>query len=174
VAGSDVLEPLVARAAERGWRVFLTGGATGVAAQAAERLTARFPALKIVGVDAPRVGMPPGDESDAAAERIREARADLVLVGFGSPKQELWIDRHLGALRPAVLVAVGAGIDFAAGTARRAPALVSRAGLEWAWRLALEPRRLWRRYLLNDPRFVLIVGRDVAERALEALLQGAA
>jgi N-acetylglucosaminyldiphosphoundecaprenol N-acetyl-beta-D-mannosaminyltransferase len=168
VSGSDLLEPLIARAALRGWRVFLTGAGPGVAEEAARRLTARHPGLQIVGVDSPRIAMPPGagDESQAAAERVRASRADLVLVGFGSPKQELWIHKYRAALSPAVGVAVGAGIDFAAGQARRAPGWISRAGLEWAFRLVQEPRRLWRRYLVNDPRFLLILGSAALERAL--------
>ena len=167
VSGSDLLEPLIARAALRGWRVFLTGAGPGVAREAARQLTTRHPGLRIVGVDSPQIAVSPGsgDQSDAAVERIRAAGADLVLVGFGSPKQELWIHRHAGALGPAVAVAVGAGIDFAAGRARRSPRWISRAGLEWAFRLVQEPRRLWRRYLVNDPRFLLILGAALSRRA---------
>jgi N-acetylglucosaminyldiphosphoundecaprenol N-acetyl-beta-D-mannosaminyltransferase len=85
-----------------------------------------------------------------------------VLVGLGAPKQELWIHRRRAALSPAVAVGVGAAIDFLAGHVRRAPPFVARAGLEWAWRLAAEPRRLWRRYLVRDPRFALVLARELA------------
>ncbi|MGC4121426.1 MAG: WecB/TagA/CpsF family glycosyltransferase [Myxococcales bacterium] len=164
VSGSDLFEPLVARAAQRGWRVFLVGGAPGVAAQAAERLVARHPGLTVVGAESPRIAADGGAGEDALA-KIREARPDLVLVGFGSPKQELWIHRNRAQLSPAVAVACGAAIDFAAGTAHRAPAWFSEHGLEWAYRLSREPRRLWRRYLVNDPKFLLILGTDLWQHA---------
>jgi len=167
ISGSDLLEPLVERARQRGWRVFLTGGAPGVAAQAAQCLQLRHPGLNIVGVDSPRIGARPGesDEGQAAADRVRAARPDLVLVGFGSPKQELWVHRYRDSLGPAVAVALGAGIDFAAGRVHRAPDWISHAGMEWAWRLVHEPRRLWRRYLVHDSRFLLILGSGLVDRA---------
>jgi N-acetylglucosaminyldiphosphoundecaprenol N-acetyl-beta-D-mannosaminyltransferase len=145
--------------------VFLTGGAPGVAEEAARRLTARHGRLRIAGTDSPRIAIDgTADESEAALRRIHDARPDLVLVGFGSPKQELWIHRHKAALAPAVAVACGAAIDFEAGRARRAPAWFSGHGLEWAFRLAQEPRRMWRRYLVNDPKFLLILGSDLLAR----------
>lgn len=164
VSGSDLFEPLVERAAQRGWRVFLTGGAPGVAAKARDRLIARHPGLEIVGVDSPRL---PEDGAEAA-RRICAAKPDLVLVAFGSPKQELWIHEHRAELAPSVAVACGAALDFAAGTARRAPAWLSEHGLEWAWRLSREPRRMWRRYLVNDPKFLFILGSDLLGPARRA------
>ncbi|HEY3449726.1 MAG TPA: WecB/TagA/CpsF family glycosyltransferase [Myxococcales bacterium] len=169
VSGSDLFEPLVARAARNGWRVFLTGGGPGVAEQASALLTARHPGLQVVGTDCPRIAADgSSDDSAAALRKIREARAELVLVGFGSPKQELWIHRHRAELTPAVAVACGAAIDFAAGTVRRAPAFLSEHGLEWAYRLSREPRRMWRRYLVNDPKFLLILGADLLDQARRA------
>jgi N-acetylglucosaminyldiphosphoundecaprenol N-acetyl-beta-D-mannosaminyltransferase len=94
-------------------------------------------------------------------ERIRAAKADLVLVALGAPKQELWIAEATPELRPAVLLGIGAAIDFIAGTAKRAPSWMSRSGLEWLYRLVQEPRRMWRRYLLRDPEFLVIVLRDL-------------
>ena len=164
VSGSDLVLPLMRLAAARQWRVYLAGGADGVAGRAAEALQRQIPHLGVVGTEGPRIDMdaPASGREDVLA-RIREARPDLVLVAFGSPKQELWIDETRDALRPAVLVAVGAGLDFAAGVIRRAPSWVSAAGLEWLYRLVREPRRLWRRYLLRDPRFVLVVWRMLRE-----------
>jgi N-acetylglucosaminyldiphosphoundecaprenol N-acetyl-beta-D-mannosaminyltransferase len=161
VAGSDLVPPLLDRAAARGWPVFLLGGLPGAAREAAAR--ARAVGVDVVGWSAPLVPDDrdaPDPEGDAAAAAVRAAGARLVLVGLGAPKQEVWIHRRRGALGAAVAVACGAAIDFLGGRARRAPPWLARAGMEWAWRLALEPRRLWRRYLLRDPRFAVVVARE--------------
>ncbi len=161
LSGSDMLVPMARLAAERGWRVYLLGGGPGAAAEAARRLRDAY-GVRVVGVDdafvAPRAD-PAGDAPVLA--RIRAARPDLVFVGLGAPKQELFITRARAAIGPAVCVGVGASLDFVAGTLRRAPAWMSRAGLEWLFRLGQEPRRLWRRYLIQDPRFVLVVLRTL-------------
>jgi N-acetylglucosaminyldiphosphoundecaprenol N-acetyl-beta-D-mannosaminyltransferase len=94
-------------------------------------------------------------------DSIRAANADLVLVALGAPKQELWIAEAATDLRPAVLLGIGAAVDFIAGAARRAPGWMSASGLEWLFRLAQEPRRMWRRYLVRDPEFLVIVLRDL-------------
>jgi N-acetylglucosaminyldiphosphoundecaprenol N-acetyl-beta-D-mannosaminyltransferase len=94
-------------------------------------------------------------------DRIRAATPDLVLVALGAPKQELWIAEAAPDLRPAVLLGIGAAVDFVAGVARRAPGWMSASGLEWFFRLAQEPRRMWRRYLVRDPEFLVIVLRDL-------------
>jgi N-acetylglucosaminyldiphosphoundecaprenol N-acetyl-beta-D-mannosaminyltransferase len=161
VSGSDLMIPLVERAAAKGWRLFLLGGAPGVAAQAAAILVERFPALIIAGTDAPRIDLE-GDPAErrAVAAAVAATHPDVVLVAFGSPKQELFCDEMRELLAPAVLLSVGAGIDFVAGTARRSPAWMSRWGIEWVYRLAREPRRLARRYLLKDPQFLGILLRQ--------------
>ena len=165
VSGSDFVPPLLERAAERGWRVYLIGGAPGVAALARDKLLERMPSLQVVGVDAPRIE--PGDAPelrDPIVERIRAASPDIVLVALGAPKQEIWIDEVRDTLRPAVLLGVGASLDFVAGTAVRAPRWMSNAGLEWLFRLNSEPRRLLRRYLVRDPKFLFILGRALGAR----------
>jgi N-acetylglucosaminyldiphosphoundecaprenol N-acetyl-beta-D-mannosaminyltransferase len=160
VSGSDLVVPLAERAARRGWRVYLLGGAAGAAERAAAALASRH-GTNVVGTEAPVVTLEPrGDAtSRAIVERIRGARPDLVLVAFGAPKQEIWIHRHAAALRPAVAIGVGASLDFLAGAVPRAPAWMSRTGLEWLYRLGREPRRLWRRYLVEDPEFALVLVR---------------
>jgi N-acetylglucosaminyldiphosphoundecaprenol N-acetyl-beta-D-mannosaminyltransferase len=160
VAGSDFVPLLLARAAVRGWSVYLLGGAPGVGEMARQRLGKRLPDLKIVGVDSPRFDLnePPGCQVQVV-ERVRVARPDLVLVAFGAPKQEIWIDRTRDDLRPAVLLGVGASLDFLAGTVPRAPRWMARSGLEWLFRLSREPRRLSYRYLVRDPKFLLVLGR---------------
>jgi len=164
VAGSDLMLPLAGRAAARGWRVYLIGAGPGIAEEAARRLRGDL-GVDVVGTDSPRIridGAP--DDSAAALERLTAARPDLVLVAFGAPKQELWIHRNAGALGGAVALGVGACLDFLAGRVRRAPRWMARSGLEWLYRLAVEPRRMWRRYLVDDPRFVAVVWRTLRER----------
>ncbi len=166
VSGSDLVLPLMDRAAARGWSVFLLGAGPGIANAAAERLR-RERRVHVVGTAAPYVRVGPGEpdpDGDAAVEAIRGARPDLVLVAFGAPKQEIWMHRRREALAPAVLLGVGASLDFVAGRVRRAPSWVSGAGLEWLWRLAREPRRLARRYLVEDPRFLAVLWRELRRR----------
>ncbi len=164
VSGSDLFEPLVERAAREGLPVFLLGGLPGVAEVARDNLVARHPELRVVGLCAPRIDAGGRAEDEAALlEVIHAAGPAIVFVACGAPKSELFSHRNRAALSPAVLVCVGAAIDFSAGTAQRAPRWVSRAGLEWAYRLVREPRRLARRYLLRDPKFFWIFGRQLVE-----------
>jgi N-acetylglucosaminyldiphosphoundecaprenol N-acetyl-beta-D-mannosaminyltransferase len=154
VSGSDLFLRLCERAAERGHGVYFLGGQPGAAAAASQRLRARYPTLRVVGHCCP----PMGFQNDAAwneriARAVAEARPQILFVALGSPKQEKWIRRHQAACGAPVAIGVGASVDFAAGVVRRAPAWMQRAGLEWLWRLVLEPARLWRRYLIDDPRF---------------------
>ncbi|HEV8676641.1 MAG TPA: WecB/TagA/CpsF family glycosyltransferase [Methylomirabilota bacterium] len=148
VTGADLVPRLCALAADRGYRVFLMGppGSTG---EAARRLTERYPGLRIVGVETPPFGPIESWDNAAYCARIRQARADLLLVGFGAPKQERWIARYLPRTEAAVAIGVGATFDYIAGRVRRAPWLFQAVGLEWAWRIWEEPRRLWRRYLVD-------------------------
>jgi N-acetylglucosaminyldiphosphoundecaprenol N-acetyl-beta-D-mannosaminyltransferase len=166
VSGSDLVLPLLERAAERGWRVYFFGGAPGVAALARDGLRSTMPALDVVGVDAPLVDLDAAPGACAALlDPIAAARPHLVLVALGAPKQEIWIDRSREALAPAVLLGIGASLDFIAGTIPRAPRWMSRTGLEWLYRLGREPRRLWRRYLVRDPKFLVILARQLTSRA---------
>jgi N-acetylglucosaminyldiphosphoundecaprenol N-acetyl-beta-D-mannosaminyltransferase len=159
VSGSDLVLPLAELAAERRWRVYLIGGGPGVAAEAGVKL-ARELGVDVVGTDSPIVRQDGSTEqADEVLERVRATKPHLVLVAFGAPKQELWVDRFGDRITPAVAMGVGASLDFMVGRTRRAPAWMSRAGLEWLFRLAQEPRRMWRRYLIDDPRFIAIVAR---------------
>ncbi len=168
VSGSDFVPLLLERAAELGWRVYFLGGAPGVAALARERLRESLPALQVVGVDVPQIDAnDPPERWHAAVEGVRAARPHLVFVALGAPKQEIFINSVRESLRPAVLLAVGASLDFVAGTIPRAPRWMSRSGLEWLFRLSREPRRLWRRYLVRDPKFVVLLGRAMIARARE-------
>jgi len=156
VAGSDLLIPLLELAARRQWRVYLLGGAPGVAELVSKILADRM-GITVAGWDDSRIASDGSDPTGGSVTRACAANADLILVGLGPPKQELWIDRSLEAIRPAVAIGVGASLDFLAGRFKRAPAWMARSGLEWLFRLLQEPRRLWRRYMLEGPRFLTIV-----------------
>lgn len=165
LSGSDLFEPLIERAATEGLRVVLLGGGPGVAELAAENLRQKLPGLQVVDTLAPRLGLSATDEERAAVERLKQAKADIIFVCLGAPKQELFSDRNREALAPAVLVGFGAAVDFAAGTIPRAPRWMSQMGLEWAFRLGREPKRLAARYLLRDPEFFKIVASQALSRS---------
>lgn len=151
ISGADLLRPLMARAAAKRWRVYLLGAAPGIGAQAAAILERESPGLEIVGIDAPPIGFDTNPEqSREVVERVRAATPDIVVVALGCPKQERWMSQHREAIAPAIALGLGASLDFVAGTVKRAPGWVSRAGLEWLYRLGQEPRRLAHRYLVRD------------------------
>lgn len=165
LSGSDMFDPLIERAAVEGMRVVMLGGGPGVAELAAEKLRQRLPKVQIVDTLAPRIGLSATDEERESVERLIRAKADVIFVCLGAPKQELFSDRNRRALAPAVLVCFGAAVDFAAGTMPRAPTWMSQMGLEWAFRLGREPRRLAARYLLRDPEFFKIVAKQAWSRS---------
>ncbi|HEY0613366.1 MAG TPA: WecB/TagA/CpsF family glycosyltransferase [Candidatus Elarobacter sp.] len=149
VTGVELVDALAARSALRGdIRLYLVGGSGDTASRAAEALRRRYPGVSIVGA---RDGYFRDDESDAVVAAIRASGANVLLAGLGSPKQEKWLARHLPASGCGVGIGIGGSLDVYAGNVVRAPSLVQRAGLEWAYRLAKEPRR-WRRQLAL-PRF---------------------
>jgi N-acetylglucosaminyldiphosphoundecaprenol N-acetyl-beta-D-mannosaminyltransferase len=156
VTGSSLLFSLSAAAAADGRSVFLLGGAEGVPEKAAEALSARFPALRVAGVESPPFGFDRSPEGlQRATAAVTAAAPDLVFVGLGFPKQERLIERLRAARPNAWYLACGGGIPMAAGIARRASPVVQRLGLEWAHRMAIEPRRLARRYLRDDLPFAI-------------------
>ncbi len=158
VAGSDLLPALCRLAVEQGYSVALFGGRGGVALRAAAVLKANHPALRIATVYTPPDDFQiEGPDAEAAVAALNLAKPDILFVGLGSPKQELWVHWHWDRLAVTVAVCCGAALDYAAGAKPRAPAWMQRAGLEWLWRLAHEPRRLWRRYLVDDLAFLGIV-----------------
>jgi len=151
VTGIDLIQPLARHSAERGdVRLYLLGGAPGIADRAAAVLAAQFPGVRIAGV---RDGYFPIEENDAVATSIATSGANVLLAGLGSPKQELWLETYLRATGCAVGIGVGGSFDVIAGTKRRAPRFMQRLGLEWFFRLVQEPSR-WRRQLAL-PQFAL-------------------
>jgi len=162
ISGSDLVWPLMRRAAERGYRVYFLGGAPGAAELAKQRLLQELPSLQIVGIDPARIDVDAApDVQRPILDRIASAKPDLLLVALGAPKQEIWSHEQRASLKDAVAVGVGASLDFIAGTVQRAPSWLSNVGLEWAYRLVQEPRRLAARYLLRDPQFFRIVARQM-------------
>ena len=155
VYGPELLLAVCALAAERGWSSFLYGGGSGVPELLAERLTARFPGLRVAGIWSPPFRALTPDEDQEVVERINRSGADLIWVGLSTPKQERWMAAHVGRLDAKALLGVGAAFDIHAGLLPQAPPWMRRSGLEWLYRLGREPTRLWRRYLRNNPRFVV-------------------
>jgi N-acetylglucosaminyldiphosphoundecaprenol N-acetyl-beta-D-mannosaminyltransferase len=155
VYGPDLMDRACARAARTGRRFYLYGGRNqGALVELARMLRLRHPDLQIVGGYAPPFRDLTPEEESAALADIERCRPDVVWVGIGVPKQEKWMARMRDRLSAPVLIGVGAAFDFHAGLVPQAPAWMQRLGLEWAFRLAQEPKRLWRRYLRYNPRFV--------------------
>jgi N-acetylglucosaminyldiphosphoundecaprenol N-acetyl-beta-D-mannosaminyltransferase len=163
VYGPELMARACARAVDTGARFYLYGGRNqGALVQLALNLRRQFPGVKIVGGYSPPHRRLTKEERDAVASEINHSRADVVWVGIGVPKQEKWMAELRPSLDPPVLVGVGAAFDFHAGLVPQAPNWVQEAGLEWAFRLAHEPRRLWRRYLRYNPRFVSAIARQLS------------
>lgn len=156
VAGSALVFLIAEAAEEAGRSLFLLGGGSGVAQEAATRLATRFPGLRIAGTYSPPLGFAGrASEVDAIRGALRRAQPDIVYVGLGFPKQEKLITQLLPELPDAWFLGIGAGIDFLAGSKARAPVTFQRLGLEWLYRLQQEPRRLAHRYLIVDLPYAL-------------------
>ena len=149
VAGSELIYHLAERASQKGWKIYFLGGEPGVAAVCAERLEATYPGLQIAGVESPPFRELTAEEQLAQDQRIQEAGTDLLLVAFGQPKGERWIHQHYQRLRVPVCIQLGASFDFIAGTSTRAPKVWQKIGMEWAYRMLSNPRRLVPRYASN-------------------------
>jgi|SRR5271170_273883 len=161
VTGGDLMERLCAEAARHGLSVFFLGGLSGAATSAAANLSRRYPALRIAGTYCP----PRGFESDTMEsayirQLIADAAPDLLCVAFGAPKQEIWMHENCLNLPIGAAIAVGAALDTQAGLRKRAPRWTHKLGIEWLYRFLREPRRLWRRYLIGNSQFLLLVLRQ--------------
>jgi N-acetylglucosaminyldiphosphoundecaprenol N-acetyl-beta-D-mannosaminyltransferase len=157
--GADLVEPVCQEARTKGLPIFLLGSNDRTLSITAKRLSERFPGLKVAGYYAPGANFDPySSEANFAIERIRASGAKLCFVALGAPRQELFAARCLDALNGTGLLCIGAALDFIAGTQARAPSLTQKIGLEWAWRMLREPRRLGPRYA----RCIAIVPRLVA------------
>jgi N-acetylglucosaminyldiphosphoundecaprenol N-acetyl-beta-D-mannosaminyltransferase len=162
VCGPDLLPAVCQRGLRFGWRHFFLGGAPGIAERAIERLEGEHPGIAIAGSYCPPFRELNKDEDEEMCALIRASRADFVWVGLGTPKQELWMKEHRGQCGGVIMLGVGAVFDLAAGASSRAPGFMQKRGLEWLFRLAHEPRRLWRRYLVLGPKFVVLALTELA------------
>lgn len=151
VSGSDLSLELCRRAADKGHTMFILGGKDGIAELAKARMEVKYPGLQIVGTYAPPFGF---EKDEQELSRIREMisalQPDIVLACFGCPKQEKWIYENYHAIDADIFLCAGATVDFLAGNVKRAPAWISRIGLEWFYRFLKEPKRLFKRYFVDD------------------------
>jgi N-acetylglucosaminyldiphosphoundecaprenol N-acetyl-beta-D-mannosaminyltransferase len=164
VYGPDLMLAVCERSVQSGWRHFFYGGAPGVPELLARRLMERFPGLRISGTCSPPFRALTAAEDEAIVERINAAAPDVVWVGISTPRQERWMSQHVGRIEAPVMVGCGAAFDFHAGVKKQAPRWMMRVGLEWAYRMATEPRRLGPRYLINNPMFVGLMLRQLVRR----------
>jgi N-acetylglucosaminyldiphosphoundecaprenol N-acetyl-beta-D-mannosaminyltransferase len=155
INGTDFFERACARAAEEGLSVFFLGGAPGAAFAACDRLQERHPGLRIAGWHCPPHGFENDSRLNTKIQReIKDSGADILFVGLGAPKQEQWMYLYGEGTGAHFAAGVGVSFSFVAGKIPRAPRWMQRGGLEWCWRLAQEPGRLWKRYLFGGPKFL--------------------
>jgi N-acetylglucosaminyldiphosphoundecaprenol N-acetyl-beta-D-mannosaminyltransferase len=165
VAGADLMFALLAHAARRGYSVYFLGAREDIVNVCVEKARELHPELEIAGA---RNGYFTANEEPQVIAAIREARPDILFLGFGTPAKEYFMHRNYRALGVPFVMGVGGAFDVLAGLVRRAPVWMQRAGLEWAFRLGQEPRRMWKRYLVGNTRFAAIVARElVAKRRSE-------
>ncbi len=163
VTGADLVPRLAAEAAQRGHSIYFLGGRADIGQRAADLLKQRHPGLEIAGIDAPFVyvqgqELSEADTADASiVNKINQSGADILLIGFGNPKQELWFERNRHRLQVPVSIGVGGTFDFIVGTVKRAPRWIQRSGLEWAFRITQDPARLWKRYLVGFFKYGLMM-----------------
>lgn len=162
VFGPEFMAAMCERSVERRFRNFLYGGKPGVAELLRANLEERFPGLKVVGTYTPPFGALTGAQEEEICGRLRAARPHLVWVGLSTPTQERFMARFVDRLDVPLLVGVGAAFDYHAGLLSDCPHWVKRAGLQWVHRLMQDPRRLWRRYLRNNPAFLWYVAQQLA------------
>ena len=164
VAGSDLAYDLCEHAARLGRGVYLLGGGEGIADEAARKLRALYPALRVVGTASPPPGSLEGEACRRVIADVKAAGPDLLMVALGQPKGEIWLAEHLDELGVPACVQVGATLDFVAGRVRRAPRWLQVTGLEWAFRIYTDPARLFPRYAKNAIFLLGNIARDLAPR----------
>ncbi len=161
VAGADLMQLLLGHAAARGYGVYLLGARDEVVKACVDRAIAENPKLRVVGY---RNGYFKREDEAAVVEEIRAAKPDIVFLGFGTPAKEYFMHRWYRELGVPFVMGVGGTFDVYAGLVSRAPVWMQRNGLEWAFRLAQEPRRMWKRYLVGNSRFMWLVAKEMLRR----------
>lgn len=161
VAGVDLFEALMRRAAERGWRVFLLGAKEEVVSGVKSLYEVKYPGLVVAGY---RNGYWTAAEEPAVVEQIKAARADLLFVAISSPKKEQFLGRYQAEMRIPFAMGVGGTFDVAVGKVKRAPVWMQNVGLEWFYRFLQEPRRMFRRYFIEDMGFFLLLAKEFVRR----------
>lgn len=157
ISGSDFFPKLCERAAKKGYSLFLLGAAEGVASKAAENLKEKYNGLNIVGTYSPSYGFEKKDhEIKQIIKMINEVKPDILAVGLGAPKQEKFLYKYKNELNVPISLAIGASIDFEAGNINRAPKWMQNLGLEWFYRLCKEPKRMFKRYIIDDLKIISI------------------
>ena len=156
VYGPDLMLAVCERSVAEGLSHYFYGGREGLPEKLAQTLQTRFPGLKVAGCYSPPFRPLTPEEDEADVRRINESGADILWVGLGAPKQELWMGRHFLRVKVPVMLGVGAAFDFHTGLVPQAPKWMQRSGLEWLFRLWVEPRRMWRRYIFNNPAFLVL------------------
>ncbi|MPZ48201.1 MAG: WecB/TagA/CpsF family glycosyltransferase [Dehalococcoidia bacterium] len=164
VYGPDAMLAFCEYGLQLGWRHYFYGSRDETLEALKTRLAQRFPGLAIAGSYSPPFRPLSPEEDQEIVGRINAAEPDLIWVGLGMPKQELWMAEHRPRLDAPALLGVGAAFDFHSGIVRQAPLWMQRSGTEWLFRLAQEPRRLWKRYLIGNSRFLWLLGREILTR----------
>jgi N-acetylglucosaminyldiphosphoundecaprenol N-acetyl-beta-D-mannosaminyltransferase len=155
VNGTDLFEKICEMGSKKPLKIFFLGGRPGAAEKAAEILESRYPGLKIAGTYCPPYGFETNAlEGQKINQQILEINPQILFVGLGSPKQEKWIYANYQELKVPMSIAIGVSFELVAGMVSRAPEWMQKSGLEWLFRLVVEPKRLWKRYILGNPQFV--------------------
>lgn len=162
--GPDLMRAVCQMGEERGYRHYFFGATDDVCLRLEAKLKEQCSGINIVGKFAPPFRAMSAQEDAQAVEAINRANPDVLWVGLGAPKQDFWMAEHRGRLNVPVIVAVGAAFDFLAGTKPQAPRWMQRAGLEWLFRLCCEPRRLWKRYLIGNTKFIYFLLQDIFKK----------
>jgi N-acetylglucosaminyldiphosphoundecaprenol N-acetyl-beta-D-mannosaminyltransferase len=166
LTGPSVMLEFCQHGVARGYRHFFYGGAAGIPERLAEKLCERFPGLQVAGTYSPPFRKLTPQEDQEVVERINRCDPDIVWVGLGAPKQELWTRDHLGRLSAPLLLPVGAAFDFHSGNKKRAPLWIRNVGFEWLYRMLTEDKQTFLRYVRNQPVFAAMILKQAASRAL--------
>lgn len=160
ISGSDLVPLLCDVAAQKGYSIFIIGGKDGIAEQAQKRLESKLPNIKIVGTYAPPMGFEKDEEElNKINSMISKAKPDLLIACFGCPKQEKWIYENINKYDAKVSICAGATVDFLAGNVKRAPRWMSEHGLEWFYRFLQEPKRMFKRYFVDDVKILKLINK---------------